>query len=62
MYDSQICRIAFNTAFVPINNSIMFTKANVSPDSFKKDKRVSNEFMIKILFEDFCKQCNNASN
>lgn len=55
MYDSLFCRIAFNTAFIPINNSLNFTKYTVSPDSLKKDKTVSDDFMIKLIFDDYCK-------
>ena len=61
MYDSLFCRIAFNTAFVPFNNSLHFSKQTVSPDSLKKDNKVSNDFMIQLIFEDYCYQCNNPS-
>jgi hypothetical protein len=60
MYDSLFCRIAINTAFIPINNSLNFSKATVSPDAIKKDKNVSDDFMIKLIFDDYCKECNNS--
>jgi len=31
---------------------------SVSPDSIKKDKRVTDDFMIKLVFEDYCGRCN----
>lgn len=26
MYDTQICRLALNTSFIPVSNSLHFTK------------------------------------
>ena len=35
--DQLVCRFAVNTAFV--QNSVVFTKANVDPDSIRNDQR-----------------------
>lgn len=56
--DSIICRLSFNTAFIPASNTLTFYKNTVSPDSVKKDNRFSDEFQIKFIFEEYCKQCN----
>ena len=40
MYDSQVCRIAFNISFLSKDNSALFTKYSVSPDETKKDNRI----------------------
>ena len=56
--DSLICRVAFNTAFIPPNNTLIFKRDMVSPDKFKKDPRVSDDFLIQFIFEDFCQECN----
>ena len=55
--DSAICRIAFNTAFIPPNNTLVFKKHTVSPDSFKKDSRIREDFLIQFIFEDYCSEC-----
>ena len=47
-----------NTAFISSKNTLRLFKSNLSPDSIKKDERISNEFMIQFLFEDYCKSCN----
>lgn len=52
--DSLICRIAFNTAFIPLGNNLSFRKTTISPDKAKKDSRLSNELVIQFVFEDFC--------
>lgn len=44
--DSLICRIAFNTAFIPHNNNLTFLKTTVSPDKVKKDSRIHEEFLV----------------
>lgn len=54
MYDTQICRVAFNISFLTKDNSILFTKYNVSPDAVSKDSRIDDSFFIKLLFEDYC--------
>jgi hypothetical protein len=55
MIDSLICRFAFNTAFVhPRHNNLTFKKTTVSPDSAKKDTRLAEDFMIQLVFEDYC--------
>lgn len=59
MYDSQICRIAFNISFLSRDNSMVFTKFSVSPDGTKKDNRIDDQFFIKIIFEDYCRECKN---
>lgn len=59
MYDTSICRIAFNISFLSKDNSIVFKKFSVSPDQVKKDSRISDEFFIKFIFEDYCSKCNN---
>ena len=56
--DSQICRIAFNTAFIPHSNSLIFKKMTISPDNLKKDVRFDNDLLIQFVFEDFCTLCN----
>ena len=58
MYDTQLCRIALNTAFIPPNNVLFFNKQTVSPDSIKKNAKVTDNFMIQMVFEDFCGVCN----
>jgi hypothetical protein len=55
---TAICRIAFNTSFLSQQNSICFTKFNVSPDKTKKDPRFQDNFLIKFIFEDYCSNCN----
>lgn len=46
MGDTAFCRIAFNTAFIPDNNSLVFTKYNISPYGFHKDNRFPADFFI----------------
>jgi C2 domain of PTEN tumour-suppressor protein len=58
MYDNLICRVAFNTAFIPEINSLHFTKKTSSPDKLKKDPKIPDNFLVKLIFEDFCKSCN----
>ena len=56
--DNLICRFAFNTAFIPVNNNLTFNKSTLSPDDLKKDSRISNEIIILLVFEDYCDVCN----
>lgn len=56
--DPMICRVAFNTAFIPYNNTLTLKKTTVSPDKVKKDSRFKDDFIIKLIFEDYCKKCN----
>jgi hypothetical protein len=56
--DNLICRFAFNTAFIPVNNNLTFAKSTLSPDDLKKDSRISNDIIILLVFEDFCDVCN----
>lgn len=44
--DTVFCRIAFNTSFIPRNNTLIFNRENVSPDSVKKDNRFSDKFLV----------------
>ena len=56
--DSLICRIAFNTAFIPLGNNLTFSKTTISPDKAKKDPRFSDDLLIQFVFEDYCTTCN----
>jgi|TARA_B110000285_G_scaffold165648_1_gene185043 hypothetical protein len=38
--EPEIFRISFNTAFVPKNNEIVFTKTEVGPDKLHHDDKV----------------------
>jgi hypothetical protein len=58
--DSQICRIAMNTAFIPPSNVMIFKKNTVSPDSVRKDSRFSDNFLVEFVFEDYCTKCNKS--
>ena len=53
----MICRFSFNTAFIPDNNEIVFRKDELDPDNFKNSKKVSENFIIIILFQRSC-ECN----
>ena len=54
---SSFCRISFNTSFL-VNNGLVVTKQSVSPDSVKKDNRFAENFLIKMIMEDYCHTCN----
>jgi hypothetical protein len=41
-------------AFVPNENVFSFAKAELDPDKFVESKRVSDEFMINMIFGAFC--------
>jgi hypothetical protein len=55
--DSLICRIAFNTAFIGHQNTLVFKKHTISPDGAKKDPRLRNDLMIQFVFENYCAEC-----
>lgn len=50
----KICRIHFNTAFVPINDQLKFEKCELDPDSFKRSKKVSDKFYVHLFFQKIC--------
>lgn len=54
-----ICRFAINTAFVK-NNYYTLTKSTVDPDSIKKSKKFSNDFKVRLEFEDVCTVCDSS--
>lgn len=58
---STMCRIMFNTAFIPRNNCLVAHKMNLSPEDIRKDKGkvLPHDFTIYVFFEDFCKTCNS---
>lgn len=60
--DSLICRVAFNTAFVPPSNSLVFTKETLSPDSLKKESKIPDNFIIQFVFADYCSECKSPWN
>ena len=47
--DQEILRVSFNTAFVPNNNEIEFTKTEVGPDKLHADtKMLKDDFKITL--------------
>ncbi len=52
--DNLICRFAFNTSFVPLNNNLTFYKSTLSPEDLRKDSRISKDILIQLIFEDYC--------
>jgi len=47
--DPELFRVSFNTAFVPKNNEIEFTKTEVGPDKLHlDDKIIDNKFKITL--------------
>ena len=53
-----ICRLMFNTSFIQRGNYIKAGKMELSPEDIRKDKRIPNNFIVYIFFEDFCNTCN----
>jgi hypothetical protein len=50
----KLFRCAFNTAFVPENRVLVFRKADLDPDVFVTDPRVSPEFELRFKFTQIC--------
>lgn len=50
----KVCRVHFNTAFIPINSQLKFEKSELDPDSFKTSKKVSDKFYIQCFFHKIC--------
>jgi hypothetical protein len=58
-FETVICRIMFNTAFIQNGNYICAGKMQLSPEDIRKDKGkiLNKEFKIFIFCEDFCDNC-----
>lgn len=50
----KICRFVFNTTFVPDGMELRFGKRELDPDSFKKSKKVDQDFEVILKFSKFC--------
>jgi phosphatidylinositol-3,4,5-trisphosphate 3-phosphatase and dual-specificity protein phosphatase PTEN len=50
----KICRFTFNTAFVPCNYSLVLEKYEIDPDSFKHNKKASDNFAFILNFKPLC--------
>ncbi|CAG9333132.1 unnamed protein product [Blepharisma stoltei] len=52
----KICRLSFNTAFIPNDEALIFKKIDLDPDIFVKSTKVSNDFEVIFTFQKLC-QC-----
>jgi phosphatidylinositol-3,4,5-trisphosphate 3-phosphatase and dual-specificity protein phosphatase PTEN len=59
MQQAIICRIMFNTAFIQNGNYICAGKMQLSPEDIRKSNVLSNKFLVYVVFDDYCKDCNS---
>ncbi|KAL4510579.1 hypothetical protein ABPG72_004733 [Tetrahymena utriculariae] len=53
-------RFAFNTAFIPEDNTLTFELKELDPDKVIKDQRFPDYFYCEVKFTDYCK-CKNTT-
>lgn len=53
---SKICRFAINTAFISPDNDILLMKPEIDPYNLRKNKKVPEDFSIRLQFCEIC-QC-----
>lgn len=52
-------KTAFNTAFIPDDNTLLFELSELDPRILVNDKRFPEYFSCEVKFTDFCK-CKNT--
>jgi len=50
----KICRFTFNATFVPEDLELRFNKRQLDPDSFRKSRKVDEEFEVRLRFSKIC--------
>ena len=54
---ADLFRIQFNTAFIGTNNTLEYSRWEISPESVQKDyEKFSEKFKCVLLLDNFCKQ------
>jgi len=54
----KVCRLTFNTAFIP-SNTLIFPKTDLDPDIFASNSHCSDHFSITFTFQSDC-NCSSA--
>lgn len=53
-------RFAFNTAFIPKDNTLLFFLSDLDPDSVKENKLFPSNFIVEVKFQNDC-DCTNET-
>jgi hypothetical protein len=61
--NENMFRVMFNTAFIPDSNVLELSKMELSPEDIRKDKdkKIPRNFIVRLIFADFCGECNSVT-